>query len=71
MAKLFESGNSQAIRLPKANRLPGKKVDLKRMDKGIAHRRTRRQSKPHPADAQSQRLQARVGTQGGRLDEES
>jgi hypothetical protein len=54
-----------------AYRLPGKKVDLTRMDKGIAHRRTRRQSKPHPADAQSQRLQARVGTQGGRLDEES
>jgi len=34
-AKLFESGNSQAIRLPKAYRLPGKKVFLKRMGKAI------------------------------------
>jgi antitoxin VapB len=34
-AKLFTSGNSQAIRLPKAYRLPGKKVYLKRMGKGI------------------------------------
>jgi antitoxin VapB len=34
-AKLFQSGNSQAIRLPKAYRLPGKKVFLKRMGKGI------------------------------------
>ena len=34
-AKLFQSGNSQAIRLPKAYRLPGKKVYLKRMGKGI------------------------------------
>jgi antitoxin VapB len=34
-ARLFQSGNSQAIRLPKAYRLPGKKVYLKRMGKGI------------------------------------
>jgi antitoxin VapB len=34
-AKLFQSGNSQAIRLPKAYRLPGKKVYLKRMGAGI------------------------------------
>lgn len=34
-AKLFQSGNSQAIRLPKAYRLPGKQVYLKRMGKGI------------------------------------
>jgi antitoxin VapB len=34
-AKLFESGNSQAIRLPKAYRLPGKKVYLKRVGKAI------------------------------------
>ena len=34
-AKLFQSGNSQAIRLPKAYRLPGKKVFLKRMGKGF------------------------------------
>ena len=34
-AKLFQSGNSQAIRLPKAYRLPGKKVYLKRMGEGI------------------------------------
>lgn len=34
-AKLFQSGNSQAIRLPKAYRLPGKKVYLKRMGSAI------------------------------------
>lgn len=34
-AKLFQSGNSQAIRLPKAYRLPGDKVYLKRMGKAI------------------------------------
>jgi antitoxin VapB len=34
-AKLFTSGNSQAIRLPKAYRLPGKKVYLKRVGKAI------------------------------------
>jgi antitoxin VapB len=34
-AKLFQSGNSQAIRLPKAYRLPGKKVYLKRVGKGF------------------------------------
>jgi antitoxin VapB len=34
-ATLFQSGNSQAIRLPKAYRLPGKKVYLKRMGNGI------------------------------------
>jgi antitoxin VapB len=34
-AKLFQSGNSQAIRLPKAYRLPGKKVYLKRMGNAI------------------------------------
>ena len=34
-AKLFQSGNSQAIRLPKAYRLPGDKVYIKRMGKAI------------------------------------
>ncbi len=34
-AKLFQSGNSQAIRLPKAYRLPGNKVYLKRMGSAI------------------------------------
>ena len=34
-ARLFQSGNSQAIRLPKEYRLPGTKVYLKRMGKGI------------------------------------
>jgi antitoxin VapB len=34
-AKLFQSGNSQAIRLPKAYRLPGKKVYLKRVGNAI------------------------------------
>jgi len=34
-ARLFQSGNSQAIRLPKEYRMPGKKVYLKRMGKGI------------------------------------
>ena len=34
-AKLFQSGNSQAIRLPKAYRLPGDKVFIKRMGKAI------------------------------------
>lgn len=34
-AKLFQSGNSQAIRLPKAYRLPGTKVYLKRMGSAI------------------------------------
>jgi antitoxin VapB len=34
-ARLFQSGNSQAIRLPKAYRLPGSKVYLKRMGPGI------------------------------------
>ena len=34
-AKIFQSGNSQAIRLPKAYRLPGKKVYLKRVDNAI------------------------------------
>jgi antitoxin VapB len=34
-AKLFQSGNSQAIRLPKEYRLPGKKVYLKRMGRAI------------------------------------
>ena len=34
-AKLIQVGNSQAIRLPKGYWLPGKKVYLKRMGKGI------------------------------------
>jgi antitoxin VapB len=34
-ARLFQSGNSQAIRLPKAYRLPGTTVYLKRMGRGI------------------------------------
>jgi antitoxin VapB len=34
-AKIFQSGNSQAIRLPKAYRLPGKKVYLKRVGNAI------------------------------------
>ena len=34
-AKIFQSGNSQAIRLPKAYRLPGKKVYLKRVGQAI------------------------------------
>lgn len=34
-AKLFKSGNHQAIRLPKAYRMPGKNVYLKRMGSGF------------------------------------
>lgn len=34
-AKLFKNGNSQAIRLPKEFRLPGKVVKIKRQGKGL------------------------------------
>jgi len=34
-ASLFQSGNSQAIRLPKKYRLPGKKVYIKRQGKAL------------------------------------
>jgi antitoxin VapB len=34
-ARLFQSGNSQAIRLPKKYRLPGSTVYLKRLGKAI------------------------------------
>lgn len=34
-AKLFQSGNSQAVRLPKEFRLPGKTVTIKKHGKGL------------------------------------
>jgi len=34
-AKLFKNGRSQAIRLPKEYRFPGKQVYLKRVGKGV------------------------------------
>ncbi|MDA9764069.1 MAG: type II toxin-antitoxin system VapB family antitoxin [Opitutales bacterium] len=34
-AKLFKNGSSQAVRLPKNYRFPGKQVFIKRLGKGI------------------------------------
>lgn len=34
-AKLFMSGRSQAVRLPKAFRMPGSKVKITRVGKGV------------------------------------
>jgi antitoxin VapB len=34
-AKLFKSGRSQAVRLPKAFRLPGTEVRVRRMGRGV------------------------------------
>ncbi|MDA0347690.1 MAG: type II toxin-antitoxin system VapB family antitoxin [Verrucomicrobia bacterium] len=34
-AKLFKNGSSQAVRLPKNYRLPGKQVFIRRLGKGI------------------------------------
>ncbi len=34
-AKLFKHGGSQAVRLPKAYRLPGKEVRVRRLGQGI------------------------------------
>lgn len=34
-AKLFTHGRSQAVRLPKAFRLPGKEVRVRRMGRGV------------------------------------
>jgi len=34
-AKLFQSGGSQAVRLPKQFRFPGKEVDIKRTSRGV------------------------------------
>jgi len=34
-AKLFDNGRSQAVRLPKAYRLPGKKVKISRSGKRV------------------------------------
>ncbi|MGH7002689.1 MAG: antitoxin [Alphaproteobacteria bacterium] len=34
-AKLFRHGRSQAVRLPKAFRLPGKEVRVRRVGKGV------------------------------------
>jgi antitoxin VapB len=35
MAKLFRHGRSQAVRLPKAFRLPGKEVRVRRVGRGV------------------------------------
>lgn len=35
IAKLFKTGRSQAVRLPKAFRLPGKEVRVRRIGRGI------------------------------------
>lgn len=34
-AKLFRHGGSQAVRLPKAFRLPGKEVHIRRLGRGV------------------------------------
>lgn len=34
-AKLFKHGGSQAVRLPKAFRLPGKEVRVRRLGRGV------------------------------------
>jgi antitoxin VapB len=34
-AKLFKHGRSQAVRLPKEFRLPGKEVRVRRLDRGV------------------------------------
>lgn len=34
-AKIFKHGRSQAVRLPKAFRLPGKEVRVRRVGKGV------------------------------------
>lgn len=34
-AKIFQHGRSQAVRLPKAFRLPGKEVRVRRVGKGV------------------------------------
>lgn len=34
-AKLFKNGNSQAVRLPKELRFPGKAVKIKRQGRGV------------------------------------
>jgi antitoxin VapB len=35
IAKIFQHGRSQAVRLPKAFRLPGKEVRVRRVGKGV------------------------------------
>jgi antitoxin VapB len=35
MAKIFKNGRSQAVRLPKEFRLPGKEVRVSRLGKGV------------------------------------
>jgi antitoxin VapB len=35
IAKLFQHGRSQAVRLPKAFRLPGKEVRVRRLGRGV------------------------------------